>query len=119
MTNARMTLMLPAGQHIAGISKTTYVLATPRCLDWRHDLQGTSLRQPLPRQPAPARRPPRRLGMIPLSLGEIAAVVGGPAEGDPAVTVTAPAVLDGRQAEPHGPSLPFAPPHAHAHPPPR
>ena len=25
--------------HIAGISKTTYVLATPRCLEWRRDLQ--------------------------------------------------------------------------------
>ena len=28
--------------HIVGISKTTYVLATPRCLDWRRDLQRTS-----------------------------------------------------------------------------
>ncbi|MGI5341511.1 UDP-N-acetylmuramoyl-tripeptide--D-alanyl-D-alanine ligase [Streptomyces sp. CA-181903] len=40
--------------------------------------------------------------MIPLSLGEIAAVVGGRVKGDDAVTVTAPAVLDGRQAEPGG-----------------
>jgi UDP-N-acetylmuramoyl-tripeptide--D-alanyl-D-alanine ligase len=40
--------------------------------------------------------------MIPLSLGEIAAVVGGVVEGDSAVMVTAPAVLDGRQAEPGG-----------------
>jgi UDP-N-acetylmuramoyl-tripeptide--D-alanyl-D-alanine ligase len=40
--------------------------------------------------------------MIPLSLGEIAAVVGGTVEGDSAVMVTAPAVLDGRQAEPGG-----------------
>ncbi|MEO3762132.1 UDP-N-acetylmuramoyl-tripeptide--D-alanyl-D-alanine ligase [Streptomyces sp. B8F3] len=40
--------------------------------------------------------------MIPLSLREIAAVVGGTVEGDGAVTVTAPAVLDGRQAEPGG-----------------
>jgi UDP-N-acetylmuramoyl-tripeptide--D-alanyl-D-alanine ligase len=40
--------------------------------------------------------------MIPLSLGEIAAVVGGAVEGDGAVTVTAPAVLDGRRAEPGG-----------------
>jgi hypothetical protein len=31
--------------------------------------------------------------MIPLSLGEIAAVVGGAVEGDGAVTVTAPAVV--------------------------
>jgi serine-type D-Ala-D-Ala carboxypeptidase (penicillin-binding protein 5/6) len=28
--------------HIAGISKIAYVLATPRCLDWRRDLQATS-----------------------------------------------------------------------------
>jgi hypothetical protein len=28
--------------HIVGISKTTYVPATPRCLDWRRDLQRTS-----------------------------------------------------------------------------
>ena len=27
--------------HIVGISKTGYVLATPRCLDWRHALPGT------------------------------------------------------------------------------
>jgi uncharacterized protein DUF1360 len=33
---------LSARAHIVGISKTTYVLATPRCLDWRHDLQQTS-----------------------------------------------------------------------------
>src|SRR5258708_13075402 len=102
--------MLPARQHIAGIPKTTYVLATPRCLDWRHDLQRTSLRQPLPRQPAPARRPPRRLGMIPLSLGEIAAVVGGTVEGDGAVTVTAPTVLDGRQPPPGPPFVASPPP---------
>ncbi|WP_032917115.1 UDP-N-acetylmuramoyl-tripeptide--D-alanyl-D-alanine ligase [Streptomyces rimosus] len=37
--------------------------------------------------------------MIPLSLGEIASVVGGRVEGDGTVTVTAPAVLDSRQAE--------------------
>ena len=40
--------------------------------------------------------------MIPLTLGEIAAVVGGVVQGDGTVTVTAPAVLDGRQAEPGG-----------------
>jgi len=40
--------------------------------------------------------------MIPLSIAEIAAVTGGTVEGDSAVTVTAPAVLDGRQAEPGG-----------------
>jgi UDP-N-acetylmuramoyl-tripeptide--D-alanyl-D-alanine ligase len=50
----------------------------------------------------PAARLPRRAGIVPLSLREIAAVVGGTVEGDGAVTVTAPAVLDGRQAEPGG-----------------
>ncbi|GAB2883208.1 UDP-N-acetylmuramoyl-tripeptide--D-alanyl-D-alanine ligase [Streptomyces mayteni] len=40
--------------------------------------------------------------MIPLGLGEIAAVVGGRVAGDAAVTVTAPAVLDGRLAQPGG-----------------
>jgi len=40
--------------------------------------------------------------MIPLSIGEIAAVTGGTVQGDGTVTVTAPAVLDGRQAEPGG-----------------
>lgn len=48
------------------------------------------------------RRPPRRPAMIALSIAEIAAVTGGTVEGDSAVTVTAPAVLDGRQAEPGG-----------------
>src|SRR5919201_3145806 len=28
--------------HIVGISKTAYVLATPRCLEWRHGLPSTS-----------------------------------------------------------------------------
>ena len=28
--------------HIVGISKTPYALATPRCLEWRHDLPRTS-----------------------------------------------------------------------------
>jgi hypothetical protein len=32
----------PAPVHIAGVSKTTYVPATSRCLDWRRDLQRTS-----------------------------------------------------------------------------
>jgi UDP-N-acetylmuramoyl-tripeptide--D-alanyl-D-alanine ligase len=40
--------------------------------------------------------------MISLSIAEIAAVTGGTIEGDSAVAVTAPAVLDGRQAEPGG-----------------
>ncbi|MFC8348272.1 UDP-N-acetylmuramoyl-tripeptide--D-alanyl-D-alanine ligase [Streptomyces sp. NPDC057280] len=40
--------------------------------------------------------------MIPLGLGEIAEIVGGKAEGDSCVTVTGPAVLDSRQAEPGG-----------------
>ncbi|MBW4033571.1 MAG: UDP-N-acetylmuramoyl-tripeptide--D-alanyl-D-alanine ligase [Acidobacteria bacterium] len=40
--------------------------------------------------------------MIPLNLGEIATIVGGIVDGDSTVTVTAPAVLDGRQAEQGG-----------------
>ncbi|MGW6456275.1 UDP-N-acetylmuramoyl-tripeptide--D-alanyl-D-alanine ligase, partial [Streptomyces sp. NPDC055078] len=53
--------------------------------------------------------------MIPLSLGEIAAVVGGTVEGDGAVTVTAPAVLDGRRAEPGGLFVAFAGEHVDGH----
>ncbi|NGO67222.1 UDP-N-acetylmuramoyl-tripeptide--D-alanyl-D-alanine ligase [Streptomyces boncukensis] len=53
--------------------------------------------------------------MIPLSLGEIAAVVGGTVEGDRAVTVTAPAVLDGRQAEPGGLFVAFVGEHVDGH----
>lgn len=40
--------------------------------------------------------------MIPLSINEIAAVVDGTVCGDGSATVTAPAVLDGRQSEPGG-----------------
>ncbi|MFT2015840.1 UDP-N-acetylmuramoyl-tripeptide--D-alanyl-D-alanine ligase [Streptomyces sp. 796.1] len=46
--------------------------------------------------------------MIPLSLGEISEIVGGEVVGDGSVTVTAPAVLDGRQAEPGGLFVAFA-----------
>ncbi|MFI6436463.1 UDP-N-acetylmuramoyl-tripeptide--D-alanyl-D-alanine ligase [Streptomyces sp. NPDC050759] len=46
--------------------------------------------------------------MIPLSVSEISAVVGGRVEGDGSVTVTAPAVLDGRRAEPGGLFVAFA-----------
>ncbi|WP_331765865.1 UDP-N-acetylmuramoyl-tripeptide--D-alanyl-D-alanine ligase [Embleya sp. NBC_00896] len=53
--------------------------------------------------------------MIPLGLGEIAAIVGGTVEGDPSVTVTAPAVLDGRQAEPGGLFVAFAGEHVDGH----
>jgi UDP-N-acetylmuramoyl-tripeptide--D-alanyl-D-alanine ligase len=53
--------------------------------------------------------------MIPVSIAEIAAVVGGTVEGDGAVTVTAPAVLDGRQAEPGGLFVAFAGEHADGH----
>jgi UDP-N-acetylmuramoyl-tripeptide--D-alanyl-D-alanine ligase len=50
--------------------------------------------------------------MIPLSLYEIAAIVGGAVEGDGTVTVTAPAVLDGRQAQPGSLFAAFAGEHA-------
>jgi UDP-N-acetylmuramoyl-tripeptide--D-alanyl-D-alanine ligase len=53
--------------------------------------------------------------MIPLSLGEIAAIVGGTVKGDGAVTVTAPVVLDGRQAEPGGLFVAFAGEHVDGH----
>ncbi|WP_033026665.1 UDP-N-acetylmuramoyl-tripeptide--D-alanyl-D-alanine ligase [Streptomyces rimosus] len=53
--------------------------------------------------------------MIPLSLGEIAAVVGGSVVGDGAVTVTAPAVLDSRQAEPGSLFVAFTGEHADGH----
>jgi len=67
--------------------------------------------------------------MIPLSLGEIAKVVGGtiegdggtgegggrPIEGDDVVMVTAPAVLDGRAAEPGGLFVAVAGEHVDGH----
>ncbi|MFE6779643.1 UDP-N-acetylmuramoyl-tripeptide--D-alanyl-D-alanine ligase [Streptomyces sp. NPDC057702] len=53
--------------------------------------------------------------MIPLSLGEIAEVVGGAVVGERSVTVTAPAVLDGRQAEPGGLFVAFAGAHVDGH----
>jgi UDP-N-acetylmuramoyl-tripeptide--D-alanyl-D-alanine ligase len=53
--------------------------------------------------------------MIPLNLGEIAAVTGGTVKGGGAVRVTAPAVLDGRQAEPGGLFVAFAGDHADGH----
>ncbi|MEV0650831.1 UDP-N-acetylmuramoyl-tripeptide--D-alanyl-D-alanine ligase [Phytomonospora sp. NPDC050363] len=53
--------------------------------------------------------------MIPLSLGEIAALVGGTVHGDAAVTVTGPAVLDGRQAEAGGLFAAFAGEHVDGH----
>ncbi len=53
--------------------------------------------------------------MIPLSVKEIAAVVGGTVEGDGAVTVTAPAVLDGRRAEPGGLFVAFTGEHVDGH----
>ncbi|PZF82910.1 UDP-N-acetylmuramoyl-tripeptide--D-alanyl-D-alanine ligase [Jiangella anatolica] len=53
--------------------------------------------------------------MIALSLGEIAAAVGGTVVGDRTVTVTAPAVLDGRQAEPGGLFVAIAGEHVDGH----
>ncbi|HEV7772648.1 MAG TPA: serine hydrolase [Conexibacter sp.] len=48
--------------HIVGVSKTTYVLATPRCLDWRRDLQRTGTNG-TPPYPIDHRRRLRRCGM--------------------------------------------------------
>lgn len=53
--------------------------------------------------------------MIPLSLNEIAAIVGGTVEGDGSVKVTAPAVLDGRQSEPGGLFAAFVGEHVDGH----
>jgi UDP-N-acetylmuramoyl-tripeptide--D-alanyl-D-alanine ligase len=53
--------------------------------------------------------------MIPLSVGEIASVVGGTFSGDGSVTVTAPAVLDSRRAEPGGLFVAFAGEHVDGH----
>src|ERR671935_82155 len=49
--------------HIVGISKTAYVLATPRCLDWWHDLQRTSTNSSPPYPIDRARRRLRVCGM--------------------------------------------------------
>ncbi len=62
--------------HVVGISKTTYVLATPRCLDWRHDLQRTSTNndpsdsdsQDPCRRPASRHRGDRRSPRLPVLL---------------------------------------------------
>ncbi|MFF4055448.1 UDP-N-acetylmuramoyl-tripeptide--D-alanyl-D-alanine ligase [Streptomyces sp. NPDC001668] len=53
--------------------------------------------------------------MIPLSVEEIAAIVGGTISGDGSVNVTAPAVLDSRQAEPGSLFVAFAGEHADGH----
>lgn len=53
--------------------------------------------------------------MIPLSLGEIAVLVGGTVFGDDSVTVSAPAVLDSRQAEPGGLFVAFSGRHTDGH----
>ncbi|MER6287205.1 UDP-N-acetylmuramoyl-tripeptide--D-alanyl-D-alanine ligase [Streptomyces sviceus] len=53
--------------------------------------------------------------MIPLSVGEIAAVVGGTVSGDGSVTVTAPAVLDSRQAQRGALFVAFAGEHVDGH----
>jgi UDP-N-acetylmuramoyl-tripeptide--D-alanyl-D-alanine ligase len=53
--------------------------------------------------------------VIPLSLGEIAAVIGGTLSGDDSVTVTAPAVLDSREAERGSLFVAFAGEHVDGH----
>ncbi|WP_329331484.1 UDP-N-acetylmuramoyl-tripeptide--D-alanyl-D-alanine ligase [Streptomyces sp. NBC_00663] len=53
--------------------------------------------------------------MIPLRLAEIAEIVGGTTVGDSSVTVTAPAVLDSRQADPGGLFVAFAGARADGH----
>jgi hypothetical protein len=48
--------------HIVGVSKIAYVLATPRCLKWRRELQraSTNSAPPDPDSQDPGRRPPGR-----------------------------------------------------------
>src|SRR3954453_24247048 len=41
-TSSTRTLGCYEPAHIAGVSKTAYVPATPRCLEWRRDRQPTS-----------------------------------------------------------------------------
>lgn len=53
--------------------------------------------------------------MIPLSLDEIASLVGGKVVGDGSVTVSAPAVIDGREADPGGIFVAFAGEHTDGH----
>lgn len=53
--------------------------------------------------------------MIPLSLDEIASLVGGKVIGDGSVTVSAPAVIDGRKADPGGLFVAFVGEHADGH----
>ncbi|WP_053846905.1 UDP-N-acetylmuramoyl-tripeptide--D-alanyl-D-alanine ligase [Streptomyces sp. NRRL B-24085] len=53
--------------------------------------------------------------MIPLSVGEIASIVGGSVSGDGSVRVTAPAVLDSRKAEQGGLFVAFAGEHVDGH----
>lgn len=53
--------------------------------------------------------------MIPLTLPEIAAIVGGTVSGASDVTVTGPATLDSRQAEPGGLLVAFAGEHVDGH----
>jgi hypothetical protein len=46
----------PSEAHIAGISKTTYTPATPRCLGWRHDFQRPRTNNDWPDSQDPRRR---------------------------------------------------------------
>src|SRR4051812_46869109 len=46
--------------HIADISKTAYGPATPRCLEWRHDLQQTGADKGRPASQDPCLRPAGR-----------------------------------------------------------
>src|SRR5215203_5385357 len=62
MINTRMLRRCYEPAHIVGISKTTYVLATPRCRDWRRDLSPASTNNDPSDldSEAPCRRPARR-----------------------------------------------------------
>ncbi len=69
--SARATLGCYEPAHIVGVSKTAYVPATPRCLEWRRDLQraSTNSTPPDPDSHAESRGSARVLGAIAAALG--------------------------------------------------
>ena len=76
--------------HIAGVSKTTYAPATPRCLDWRRDLQRTSTNED---PPDSIRRP--RVAALLVVIAAIAAALGHQSPASSSSTAIA------RDAAPH------------------
>jgi hypothetical protein len=63
--------------HIVGISETAYVLATPRCLDWRRDLQQAGRNYDGPATRAVCRSTRRALLEIVQEIGAAAGLAAG------------------------------------------